>query len=459
MKPPPPMLPARGRVTASAKPTATAASTALPPSRKTSSPTRDAAASWVTTMPCLATTGRAVAKGEMIGVVSAAARAGAKTRRTKVARRKRCKASVSGCCGGHHRNAAGGASSSLCHSRRTEGPTGNPELQLPADVALDSRSVAARPPGMTEWLPYFHHRAAREARAELPHIGGKDRDAAGGGREISPREMKEDGAASPLGAAREILVEDEGHIVEMIVAPHAVRAVGGGQSHGAIVARARRILAPALVAPHGSKRHARGAGPQTVRPVIAPEQPETPGRGAMIALALQPYDSRGAERASDAERPRGQPATSAVACKRPDAEKRKARRHSEAYLSFIGAARHRERSEAIQGPPPQPYEPWIADKGEWGKPLPTGTGRGLAIHEAFGTIVGEIAEVSVDDNGRVKVERVVACVDCGHLVNPLTAAMQIESAVLYGLTAALFGEITIRQGRVEQGNFDSYPIA
>ena len=75
------------------------------------------------------------------------------------------------------------------------------------------------------------------------------------------------------------------------------------------------------------------------------------------------------------------------------------------------------------------------------------------------TIVGEIAEVAVSDRGEVKVERVVACVDCGHLVNPLTAAMQIESAVLYGLTAALFGEITIKQGRVEQGNFDFYPIA
>ena len=101
----------------------------------------------------------------------------------------------------------------------------------------------------------------------------------------------------------------------------------------------------------------------------------------------------------------------------------------------------------------------LADKGDWGKPLPKGVGRGLAIHEAFGTIVGEIAEVAVKDGGAVKVERVVACVDCGHLVNPLTAAMQIESAVLYGLTAALFGEITIRKGRVEQGNFDSYPIA
>ena len=101
----------------------------------------------------------------------------------------------------------------------------------------------------------------------------------------------------------------------------------------------------------------------------------------------------------------------------------------------------------------------LAEKGDWGKPLKKGVGRGVAIHEAFGTIVGEIAEVSVSDRGEVKVERVVACVDCGHLVNPLTAAMQIESAVLYGLTAALYGEITIKQGRVVEGNFDSYPIA
>jgi len=101
----------------------------------------------------------------------------------------------------------------------------------------------------------------------------------------------------------------------------------------------------------------------------------------------------------------------------------------------------------------------LADKGDWGKPMPEGKGRGLAIHEAFGTIVGEIAEVAVDEKGAIRVERVVACVDCGHLVNPLTAAMQIESAVLYGLTAALFDEITIKEGRVVQGNFDSYPIA
>lgn len=101
----------------------------------------------------------------------------------------------------------------------------------------------------------------------------------------------------------------------------------------------------------------------------------------------------------------------------------------------------------------------LAEKGEWGKPMPKGSAQGLAIHESFGTIVGEIVEVKVSDNGEIKVERVVACVDCGHVVNPLTVEMQIESGVMYGLTAALFGEITIREGRVEQSNFHDYPIA
>ena len=90
---------------------------------------------------------------------------------------------------------------------------------------------------------------------------------------------------------------------------------------------------------------------------------------------------------------------------------------------------------------------------------PKGAAQGVAIHESFGTIVGEVVEVRVDDQGEVKVERVTACVDCGHVVNPLHAAMQIESGVIYGLTAALFGEITIKQGRVEQSNFHDYQIA
>jgi isoquinoline 1-oxidoreductase beta subunit len=72
--------------------------------------------------------------------------------------------------------------------------------------------------------------------------------------------------------------------------------------------------------------------------------------------------------------------------------------------------------------------------------------------------VGEVVEASVSPSGDVKVHRVVAVVDCGHVINPLTTAMQIESGVIYGLTAALSGEITIRSGRVEQGNFDEYDI-
>jgi isoquinoline 1-oxidoreductase beta subunit len=100
----------------------------------------------------------------------------------------------------------------------------------------------------------------------------------------------------------------------------------------------------------------------------------------------------------------------------------------------------------------------LAQRGEWGKAMPQGKAQGLAIHEAFGTIVGEIAEVAIDAKGGVRVERVVAVVDCGHVVNPRTVEMQIESGVIYGLTAALYGEITIGDGAVEQGNFDAYQM-
>jgi isoquinoline 1-oxidoreductase beta subunit len=100
----------------------------------------------------------------------------------------------------------------------------------------------------------------------------------------------------------------------------------------------------------------------------------------------------------------------------------------------------------------------LEEKSNWGTRLPPGWGRGIALHESFGTIVGEVVEASVSPQGDVKVHRVVAAVDCGHVINPLTVAMQIESGVIYGLTAALAGEITIRNGAVEQGNFDTYPI-
>jgi len=100
----------------------------------------------------------------------------------------------------------------------------------------------------------------------------------------------------------------------------------------------------------------------------------------------------------------------------------------------------------------------LAEKSNWNAKLPPGKGRGLAIHESFGTIVGECVEVAVDDKGKVRCERVVAVVDCGHVVNPRNVEMQIESGVIYGLTAALYDEITVKDGAIEQGNFDSYQM-
>jgi isoquinoline 1-oxidoreductase beta subunit len=100
----------------------------------------------------------------------------------------------------------------------------------------------------------------------------------------------------------------------------------------------------------------------------------------------------------------------------------------------------------------------LAEKGDWGKAMPAGKGRGIAIHESFGTIVGEIVEAAVDGKGQVRCERVVVVVDCGHVINPRTVEMQMESGVIYGLTAALYDEITIKDGAVEQGNFDTYQM-
>jgi isoquinoline 1-oxidoreductase beta subunit len=99
----------------------------------------------------------------------------------------------------------------------------------------------------------------------------------------------------------------------------------------------------------------------------------------------------------------------------------------------------------------------LVDKGDWGKPMPAGKGRGIAIHESYDSIVGMIAEVAVA-NGEVKVERVVIACDCGVMVNPRGVETQLEGGMIYGLSAALFGEITIKNGRVVEGNFDTYPV-
>jgi isoquinoline 1-oxidoreductase beta subunit len=100
----------------------------------------------------------------------------------------------------------------------------------------------------------------------------------------------------------------------------------------------------------------------------------------------------------------------------------------------------------------------VAQKANWGKAMPPGTAQGLAIAESYGSIVAQVAEVSVSRGGEVRVDRVVCAIDCGHVVNPLTVAEQIESSVVWGLTAALYGQITIKDGRVAEGNFDDYPM-
>jgi isoquinoline 1-oxidoreductase beta subunit len=99
-----------------------------------------------------------------------------------------------------------------------------------------------------------------------------------------------------------------------------------------------------------------------------------------------------------------------------------------------------------------------AQKSGWGKPLPGGRGRGLAVHASFGSYVAQVAEVSVSSEGKVKVHRVVCAVDCGPVVNPDIVRAQMEGGIVFGLTAALYGEITLAHGRVQQGNFNDYPM-
>jgi len=94
----------------------------------------------------------------------------------------------------------------------------------------------------------------------------------------------------------------------------------------------------------------------------------------------------------------------------------------------------------------------------WGKPLPAGHGRGIAVHESFKSFVAQVAEVSLDDSGALRVHRVCCAVDCGKIVNPDTIRAQMESGIAFGLSAALYGAITLKSGRVEQSNFDSYPM-
>jgi isoquinoline 1-oxidoreductase beta subunit len=98
-----------------------------------------------------------------------------------------------------------------------------------------------------------------------------------------------------------------------------------------------------------------------------------------------------------------------------------------------------------------------AEKANWGAPLPAGRARGIAVHASFGSWAAQVAEVSLQD-GKVRVHRVVCAIDCGIAVNPETIRAQMEGGIVFGLTAALFGRISLKAGRVEQGNFHDYPV-
>jgi len=100
----------------------------------------------------------------------------------------------------------------------------------------------------------------------------------------------------------------------------------------------------------------------------------------------------------------------------------------------------------------------VAEKAGWGKPLPSGRGRGIATHFSFDSYVAQVVEASVEKDGTVRAHRVVCAVDCGRVVNPDIVKAQIEGGIVFGLTAALKTEITLENGRVQQKNFHDYQM-
>ena len=100
----------------------------------------------------------------------------------------------------------------------------------------------------------------------------------------------------------------------------------------------------------------------------------------------------------------------------------------------------------------------VAEKSGWKKPLPAGRGRGIAIHESFGTVVAHVAEISITANKTLKVHKFTSALDCGQVVNPDTIKAQTEGCIAFGLTAAIYGEVTFENGKVQQGNFNTYKM-
>jgi CO/xanthine dehydrogenase Mo-binding subunit len=106
----------------------------------------------------------------------------------------------------------------------------------------------------------------------------------------------------------------------------------------------------------------------------------------------------------------------------------------------------------------------VAKQAGWGRPLPEGHGRGIAINDWFGlddatSVVAEVVEVSISERGKLKVHRVDCVIDCGLVINPDSVRAQLEGSIIMGMSAALFEQITLEDGRVAQSNFDDYRIA
>ncbi len=138
----------------------------------------------------------------------------------------------------------------------------------------------------------------------------------------------------------------------------------------------------------------------------------------------------------------------------------------ESFIDELAAAARRDpfeyrRALLDRSPRARAVLELAAERAGWGRPLPAGSGgerggRGIALLHAFGSYIAQVADVVVSTQGDVRVRRVVCAVDCGTVVNPDTVQAQMESGIVFGITAALWGEITIKQGRVEQHNFHDY---
>ena len=134
----------------------------------------------------------------------------------------------------------------------------------------------------------------------------------------------------------------------------------------------------------------------------------------------------------------------------------------ESFIDELAAAARQDpvayRAALLKNPRARQVLELAAAKSGWGSPLPAGRGRGVSVQSAFGSFLAQVVEVSVDAELHVRVERVTCALDCGQVVNPDTIHAQLQGGVVFGLSAALAGEVTVADGRIEQGNFNDYPV-